>query len=135
MGSVPRTIVFGKARHCALLQLFDPLDFPLKTVADVDGKPRVLGVEDIPLGATFEGVGVGFDEIFKSVNSSVELVYFSRVVVLPLFDRFEQCLSDPLQSVGVEVSAAVENVSGGLGRDGVVGDGMSGWDRDRRRGA
>ena len=43
---------------------------------------------------------------------TVELTYFGHMVVLSLFNRFEQCLGDTLQSVGVEVSAAVEDVSG-----------------------
>ena len=106
------TVVFGEAGHCALLQLFDPLDFPLQTVADVDGEPRVLGVKDIPLGATLEGVGMCFDEVFESIDSGVELSYFSRVIVLSLFDRLEQCFGDPLQGVGVKIGAAVKDVGG-----------------------
>ena len=109
---VPGTVVFSEAGHCSLLQLFDPLDLPLKAVADVDGETRVFSVEDVPLGAPLESVGVGFDEVFESVDSSVELAYFGRVVVLPLFDRFEQRLGDPLQGVGVKVSAAVKDISG-----------------------
>ena len=131
VGSVPRAVVFSEAGHGALLQLLDPLDLSLKSVADVDGKPRVFGIEDIPLGASLEGVGMGFDEVFKSVDSSVELAYFSCMVVLSLFNRFEQRLGDALQGVGVEISAAVKDVSGRAGRDGVVGEGVSGGDRDR----
>ena len=55
MGSVAWTVIFGEAGHCALLQLFDPFDFPLQSVANVDGEPRVLGVKDIPFGAALEG--------------------------------------------------------------------------------
>ena len=111
MGSVPGAVILGEARHCALFQLFDPFDLSLETVANVDSEPRVFGVEDVPLGAAFEGIGVGSDKVFESVDSSVELAYFSCMVVLPLFDRFEQGLGDALQGVGVEVGAAVENVS------------------------
>ena len=111
VGSVAWAVIFGKAGHSALLQLLDPLDLPLKAVADVDGESRIFGVEDIPLGASLEGVGMGFDEVLESVNSSVELAYFSRVVVFPLFDCFEQRFGDALQGVRVEVSATVEDVS------------------------
>ena len=72
-----------------MLQLFNPLDFSLKAIADVDDEARVLGIENIPLGASLEGVGVGFNEVFESVDSSVELAYLGRVVVFPLFDGFE----------------------------------------------
>ena len=96
-----------------MLQVFDPFNLLLKAIADIDSEPGILGVEDIPLRAALEGVGVGLDEIFEPVDLSVELAYFGRVVVFPLFDRFEQCFGDPLQGVGVEVSAAVENVSRG----------------------
>ena len=112
MGSVPGAVVFSEARHCALLQLFDPLDLPLKTVADVEGEPRVFGVKNVPFWATFEGVGVSLDEVFESVDPTVELLYFSHVVVLSLLDCFEQRLGDALQSVGVEIGAAVKNVGG-----------------------
>ena len=95
-----------------MLQLFDPLDFSLEAVADVDGETWVLGVEDISLRASFESVGVGFDEVLESVDSSVELTYFGHVVILSLFDCLEQCLGDPLQGVGVKVSAAIKDVSG-----------------------
>ena len=111
VGSVPGTVVFGEAGHCALLQLFDPLDLPLKAVADVDGEPWVLGVEDIPLGASLEGVGVGFDQVLESVDSGIELSHFSDVIVFSLLDCFKQGLGDALQGVGVEIGAAVENVS------------------------
>ena len=94
-----------------MLQLFDPFDFSLKTIADVDGEPGVLGVKDIPLRASLEGVGVGLDKVFQSVDPSVELAYFGCMVVLSLFNCFEQRLGDALQGVGVEVSAAVEDVS------------------------
>ena len=89
MGSIARTIVFGEAGHGALLQLFNPLNLPLEAIADVDSEPGIFGIEDIPLRATLESIGMGFDKIFESVNPSVELAYFSRVVVFPLFDCFE----------------------------------------------
>ena len=72
-----------------MLQLFDPLDLPLKAIADVDSEPGVFGVENIPLRASLEGIGVGFDEILESVDSGVELTYFGHMVVFPLLDRFE----------------------------------------------
>ena len=131
MGGVSRAIVFGEAGHSALLQVLDPLDLSLKSVADVDGKPRVFGIEDIPLGASLEGVGVGFDKVFKSVNSGVELAYFGCVVILSLFDCFKEGFGDALQGIGVEIGAAVEDIGGRSGRDGVVGEGMSRWDGDR----
>ena len=112
MGSVARTVVFGEAGHGALLQLFDPFDLPLKAVADVNGESRILGIEDVPLRAALEGVGVGLNEVFQPIDPGVELTYFSCVVVLPLLDRFEQCFGDTLQGVGVEVGAAVEDVGG-----------------------
>ena len=87
--SVSRAVVFGEACHRALFQLFDPFDLSLKTIADVDGEPGVFGVEDVSFGATFESVGVGLDEIFESVDSTVELSYFGQVIVFSLFDRFE----------------------------------------------
>ena len=113
--SVPRTVVFSETGHRALLQLFDPLDFSLKAIANIDGEARVLGIENIPLRTPFESVGVGFDEVFESVDLSVELAHFGRVVILSLFDCFEQCLGDPLQSVGVKIGAAVKDVSGRSG--------------------
>ena len=112
MGSVAWTVVLGEAGHSTLLQLFDPFDFSLKAVADIDGEPGIFGVEDIPLRASLEGVGVGLDEVFESVDPGVELAYFGCVVILSLFDRFKQRLGDALQGVGVEVSTAVEDVSG-----------------------
>ena len=115
MGGITGTVVFGEAGHRTLLQLFDPFDLPLKTVADVDSEARILGVKDIPLGAALEGVGVGLDEVFESVDPGVELPYFGRMVVFPLFDCFEQGFGDALQGVGVEVSATVEDVSGRSG--------------------
>ena len=131
VGSIAWTVIFGEASHCALLQLFDPLDFLLQAIADVDSEPGVFGVENVPLGATLEGVGVSFDEVLESVNSAIEFPYFGDVIVLPLLDRFEQCFGDSLQGVGVEVSATVKNVSGRSGRDGVVGEGVSRRDGDR----
>ena len=115
MRSVPGAVILGETGDGALLQLLDPFDFPLKAVPDVDSEPGIFGVKDVPLRATLEGVGVGFDEVFEPVDSSVELTYFGCVVVLPLLDRFEQCFGDPLQGVGVKVSAAVEDVSGRSG--------------------
>ena len=94
-----------------MFQLLNPLDFSLKAVPDVDGKSWVLGVEDIPLRATFEGVGVSFDEVLQSIDSGVEFPYFGHMVVLSLFNCFEQCLGDALQGVGVKIGAAVEDVS------------------------
>ena len=111
MGSVSGAVVFGEACHSALLQLFDPLDLPLEAVADIDGEPGVLGVEDVSLWAVFEGVGVRFDKVFKSVDPTIELSYLGHMVVFLLFDCFEQRLGDALQGVGVKVGAAVENVS------------------------
>ena len=89
VGGISRAVIFGKAGHRALLQLFDPFDFSLEAVADIDGKTRVLGVEDVPLRAALKGVGVGFDEVLESIDPRIELAYFGRVVVFPLFDRFE----------------------------------------------
>ena len=111
MGGISRTVIFGEAGHRALLQLFDPLDFSLEAVADIDGKAWVLGVENIPLRASLESVGVGLDEVLESINSCVELTYFGCVIVLSLFDCFEQRFGDALQGVRVEVGAAIENVS------------------------
>ena len=72
-----------------MLQLFDPLDFSLKTIADVDGEPGVLSVEDISFRAALEGVGVRFDKVFESVDSAIELSYLGHVVIFSLFDRFK----------------------------------------------
>ena len=110
MRGVPGAVIFGETGHRALFQLFDPLDFPLKTVADVNGESWILGVENIPLGATFEGVSVSFDEVLKSGDSSIELPYFGHMVGLSLLDRFEKCFSDTLQCIGVKIGAAVEDV-------------------------
>ena len=112
MGSVTWTVIFGEAGHRALLQLFDPLDFSLEAIADIDGEAWILGVENIPLRAAFEGVGVGFDEVLKTIDLHIEPPYFGRVVVFSLFDCFKQCFGDALQGIRVEVSAAVEDVSG-----------------------
>ena len=95
-----------------MLQLFDPLNFSLEPVADIDGEAWIFGVEDIPLRAALEGVGVGFDKVFKSIDPCIELAYLGRVVVFSLFDCSEQRFGDALQGVRVEVSAAVEDVSG-----------------------
>ena len=111
VGSVSGAVFFGVARHCALLQLFDPLDLSLKAVADVDGERRVLGVENVPLWAAFESVGVFLDQVFKSVDPTVELLYLDPVVILSLLESFEQRPGDALQGVGVEVGTHVENVS------------------------
>ena len=73
MGSVPGTVIFGETGHSTLLQLLDPFDFSLQAIADVDSEPWVFGVKDISLGTTFEGVGVGFDKVFKSGDLGVEL--------------------------------------------------------------
>ena len=135
VGSVSGTVVFGVAGHRALLQLLDPLDLPLKTVADVDGERGVFGVKNVPLRAAFESLGMLLDEVLKAIDPTVELSYLDLVIVLSLLDRFEQRPSDALQGVGVEVGTHVENVSCRSGRDGVVGEGVSRWDRDRRRGA
>ena len=89
MGSVAWTIVFGEAGHGTLLQLFDPFDLSLKPVTDVDGETRVFSVEDVPLGASLESVGVGFDKVFESVDPGIELAYFGHVVVFPLLDCFK----------------------------------------------
>ena len=111
VGSIAWTIVFGEAGHGTLLQLFDPFDLSLKAVADVDGKPRVLGIEDVSFGASLEGVGMGFDQVFEPVDPGVELSYFGGVIAFPLFNCFEQGFGDALQGVGVEIGAAVEDVS------------------------
>ena len=112
MGSIPGAVVLGKACHRALLQLFDPFDLSLKTIADIDGEPGVFGIEDVSLGALLESVGVSLNEIFEPVDPTIEFSYLGHVVVFSLFDRLEQRLGDALQGVGVEVSAAVEDVSG-----------------------
>ena len=131
MGGISRAVVLRKTGHRALLQLLDPFDLSLKPIADVNGETWIFGIEDIPLRAALEGVGVGFDEVFKSIDSTVELSYLGHVVVFSLFDRFKQCFGDALQGVGVEIGATVENVSSRSGQDRVVGEGVSGWDRDR----
>ena len=115
VGSVAWTVIFGEAGHCALLQLFDPFDFPLQAVADVDGEPWVLGVKDVPFGATLEGVGMRLNEVLEPIDPAVEFPHFSRVVVFSLLNCFEQRLGDALQGVGVEISAAVKDVSGRTG--------------------
>ena len=69
---VSRTVIFGEAGHRSLLQLFDPFDFSLQTVADVDSETWVFGVKNVPLRAAFEGVGVGLDKVFESEDSSIE---------------------------------------------------------------
>ena len=79
-----------------MLQLFDPFNFSLKAVADIDSEPGVFDVKDIPLRASLEGVGMGFDEIFESIDSSVELAHFGRMIVFSLLDCFEQCFGDAL---------------------------------------
>ena len=111
VGSVAWTVVFGEAGHGTLFQLFDPFDLPLKAVADIDGKPWVLGIEDISFGASLEGVGMGLDQVFESVDPGVELSYFSGMIVFSLFNCFEQGFGDALQGVGVEIGTAVEDVS------------------------
>ena len=135
MGGVAWTIVFGEAGHGTLFQLFDPLDLPLKSVTDIDGETRVFGIEDVSLGASLEGVGVGFDKVFESVNPAVELPYLGHVVIFSLFDCFEQGFGDALQGVGVEIGATVEDISSRTGRDGVVGECVPRGDWDRRRGS
>ena len=72
VGGVARTVVFGEAGNCALLQLFDPFDLALEAVADVNGEPGVFGVEDVSLRAVLEGVGVGLDQIFESDDTGIE---------------------------------------------------------------
>ena len=118
-----------------MLQLLDPLDFSLKAVADVDGEPRILGVEDISFRTALEGVGVCLDEVFKSIDSTIELSYLGHMIIFSLFDCFEQGFGDALQGVGVEIGAAVKDVSGRSGRDGVVGKSVPRGDRNRRWGA
>ena len=111
VGSVSGAVVFSIARHRALLQLLDPLDLPLKAIADVDGERGIFGVENIPLWASFESLGVLLDEVLESIDPTVELLYLGLVIVLSLLDRLEQCPGDALQGVGVEVGTHVENVS------------------------
>ena len=135
MWGVSGAVVFGEAGHCSLLQVFDPFDFSLKAVADIDGEAWVLGVENIPLGASLEGVGMGLDEVFESVDPRIELAHFGCMVIFSLFDCFEQGLGNALQGVGVEVGATVKDISGRSGRDGVVGECVPRGDGDRRRGA
>ena len=108
---VCRTVIFGEAGHRSLLQLLDPLNLSLQTIADVDCKPRILSVENVSFGASLEGVSVGFDEVLQSGDPSVKLQYFGGMVGLSLFNSLEQCLGDALQGVGVEVGAAVQDVS------------------------
>ena len=98
-----------------MLQLFDPFNFSLKAIADIDGEPGVLGVEDIPLRAALEGVGMCFDEVLESVDSAIEFPHLGCVIFFSLSDRFKQGFGDALQGVGVEISAAVEDVSGRTG--------------------
>ena len=83
---VSRAVVLGEAGDHALLQLLDPLDFPLEAVANIDGEAWVLGVENVPLGAVLEGIGVGFDEVLESVDPGIEFLYLGCMVVLSLFD-------------------------------------------------
>ena len=109
---VSGTVVFGEACHRTLLQLFDPLDFSLKTVANVDGEPRVLGVENVPLWAALEGVGVGFDKVLEPIDPTVKLPYFGHVIVFSLLDCLEQRFGDALQSVRIKIGAAIKDVSG-----------------------
>ena len=58
---------------------------------------------------------MSFDEVFQSVDPGVELPDLGGVVILSLFNGSEEGLGDSLQGVGVEVGAAVEDVSGGSG--------------------
>ena len=109
---VPGTVVFGEAGHRALLQLLDPFDFSLEAVADVDSKTWVFGIEDIPLGASLKGVGVGLDEVLESIDSGIELPYLGCVIIFSLLDCFKQRFGDSLQGVRVKIGAAVEDVGG-----------------------
>ena len=77
---------------------------------------------------------MGFNEVFESIDPRIELAYLGRVVVFSLLNRLEQRFGNTLQGIGVKVGAAVKDVSGRSGRDGVVGKRVSGGDRDRRRG-
>ena len=115
MRGIARAVVLGKTGHSTLFQLFDPFDLPLKSVADIDGKPRIFGVEDIPLRASLEGVGMGFDEVFKPIDSGIELSHFGRMILFLLPNCFKQCFGNALQGVGVEVGATVEDVGGRSG--------------------
>ena len=96
VGGISGAVVLGEASHSALLQVLDPLDFSLKPIADVDGESRILGVEDVSLWASLEGVGMGFDKVLESVNSGIELAHFSCMVVFSLFNCFEQRFGDAL---------------------------------------
>ena len=89
VGSVAWSVVFGEAGHCALLQLFDPFDFPLQAVADVDGEPRVLSVKDISFGAALEGVGVRFNKVLEPIDPAVKFSYFGHVIIFSLLNCFE----------------------------------------------
>ena len=89
VGSVTWTVVLGEAGHCALLQLFDPFNFSLQTVADVDGESRVFGIEDIPFGAALEGVGVRLNEVFEPIDPAVKFPDFGRMVVFSLLNCSE----------------------------------------------
>ena len=75
-----------------MLQLLDPFNLTLEAVADVDSETRVFGIEDVSFGAALEGVGVSFDQIFKPVDPGVELSYFGDMVILSLFNSFEEGL-------------------------------------------
>ena len=131
MGGISGSVVFGVACHRTLLQLFDPFDFPLKAVADIDGERRVLGIENVPFRAAFEGLSVLLEEVLEPVDPAIKLLHLGLMVGLALFDGFEQRLGDALEGVGVKVGAHVEYVSGRAGRDGVIGGGVSRRDRDR----
>ena len=111
MRGVSWAVVLGKTGHCALFQLFDPLNFSLKAVADIDSEAGVFGVEGVPLWAALEGVSVCLDEVFKSIDPTVEFPYLGHVVIFSLFNCFKQRLGDALQGIGVKVSAAIEDVS------------------------
>ena len=108
--SVSGAVLFGVTRHRALLQLLDPFDLPFKAIADVDSESRVFGVENVPLRATLERLGMLLDQVFKSIDPLVELLDFGFVKVFSLFKCLEQRLGDALQGVRVEVGAHVENV-------------------------
>ena len=110
VGSVPGTVFLGVARHRALLQLLDPFDLVLKAIADVDSECGVFGVEDVSLRATFEGLVVFLDEVFKPIDSIIESLYLGPMVFFSLLESFEQRLGDALQGIGVEVSAHVKDV-------------------------
>ena len=131
MRGIPRAVVLSKTGHHALLQLLDPFNLSLKTVADIDGKPGIFGVEDVPFGAALEGVSMGFDKVFEPGDSGIEFHNFGGMVVFSLLDGSKQRLSDALQSVGVEVGTAGQDVGRQSGGDGIIRDSVSGWDRDR----